>query len=78
MKILEFYFNPKTKGDRFFDTLIEEPKQSSLGNLYIIGELTNALPQQAKFLTRTSTAIKEALTGQAWLKQQFELYVRHF
>lgn len=60
MKILEFYFNPKTKGDRFFDTLIEEPKQSSLGNLYVIGELTNALPQQAKFLTRTSTAIKEA------------------
>jgi len=59
MKIFEFQFNPKAKSDRFFrvfsfHALQEMPDR---GDMYIIGELKNALPTNATFLDQLSTLL---------------------
>ncbi len=63
MQIFEFHFNPKTKEEIIFDSFIYEPEnvyEKKLGNLYVAGELTNALPQNYRFLNNLASAIKES------------------
>ncbi len=61
MKIFEFQFNPKTKDDRFFGVFsYEAPKeQQEKGNMYMVGELQNALPNNAQFLNRLAELIRQ-------------------
>ncbi len=53
MKIFEFHFNPTLKKDTFFKTFFSE-------NLYFVGELSNALPQNSQFL---DVLVKEATSA---------------
>lgn len=62
MKIFELHFNPKAKDDYFFDSFVFEPAnqyEKRLGFLYEIGDLKNALPQNAKFLDNLAKTIKD-------------------
>lgn len=62
MQAFELYFNPKKKDDVFFHSFVYEPAniyEKRLGNLYIIGELAQALPQNAHFLTNLCSAVKK-------------------
>jgi len=62
MLVFEFHFNPKLKEDSVFDSFIYEPEneyEKNLGSLYIVGELTNALPKEKKFLNQLSSKIKD-------------------
>jgi len=61
MQVFEFHFNPKTK-DNVVDSFIYEPENISekrLGNLYMAGKLSNALPQDNKFLEELAQIIKQ-------------------
>jgi len=61
MQVFEFHFNPKAKEDTIFDSFIYEPENISekrLGNLYIVGQLSNALPYDAEFLSNLVQVIK--------------------
>jgi len=61
MKVFEFSFNPKKRKDRFFGVYSYEPKaqkERPKGSLYIIGELTNALEFNARFLKRLAETIQ--------------------
>lgn len=61
MQIFEFHFNPKKKEDLVFDSFVYEPEniyEQKLGNLYMVGELTNALPQNYQFLNSLALTIK--------------------
>ena len=63
MRIFEFYFNPKTQKDRYvkiFSFEPEKPKAGKQENLYIIGELTKALPANSSFLERLADVIRES------------------
>ena len=62
MNIFELHFNPKSKEGIFFDSFVYEPENETekrLGNLYIIGEINNALPNYDKFLNDLATVIKK-------------------
>lgn len=62
MQVFEIHFNPKSKEDMVFDSFCYEPEniyEKKLGNLYIVGELTNVLPQNLKFLENLTKIIKE-------------------
>ena len=62
MQIFEFHFNPKAKEEVILDSFIYEPEnvyEKKLGTLYVAGELTNALPQNHRFLNNLAPAIKE-------------------
>ena len=62
MRIFELHFNPKLKEDYFFDSFVFEPSHSyekKLGSLYQVGDLKNALPNNAKFLDNLAKNIKE-------------------
>lgn len=61
MQVFEFHFNPKVKESVVIDSFIYEPENVSekrLGNLYMAGELQNALPQDNKFLDNLAQVIK--------------------
>ena len=61
MQIFELHFNPKGKEDRFFDSFVYEPEnvsEKNLGSLYMVGELTNALPQNSRFLNNLASVLK--------------------
>lgn len=61
MRVFELHFNPKKKQDSVFDSFAYEPEsqqESGLGNLYMAGELTKALPQNNAFLDNLSAVIK--------------------
>jgi len=63
MQVFEFHFNPRAKEGTVFDSFIYEPEniyEKKLGNLYIVGELSNALPKDARFLKNLSSALKES------------------
>jgi len=63
MQIFEFHFNPKKKEDLVFDSFVYEPEniyEQKLGNLYMVGELTNALPQNYQFLNSLALTIKNS------------------
>jgi len=62
MQAFELCFNPKKKDDLFLASFIYTPAdvyEKRLGNLYVVGELAQALPQNSHFLTNLSTAIKK-------------------
>lgn len=52
MKVFEFHFNPKAQEDKIFDSFIYEPE------LYMAGELSQALPQNSQFLNNLALTIK--------------------
>lgn len=62
MQAFELYFNPKKKNDLFLTSSAYAPVniyEKRLGNLYVVGELTQALPQNSKFLANLSSVIKK-------------------
>src|SRR3989344_5355899 len=62
MQAFELYFNPRKMDDIFLTSSVYEPTniyEQRLGNLYVVGELTQALPQNSHFLTNLSLAIKK-------------------
>lgn len=78
MRVFELYFNPKTKEDRIFDSFIYEPEnlyEKRLGGLYIVGELTQALPQNSHFLDRLASTIKKEYYS-GGLKKSCEMSLR--
>ena len=63
MQIFEFHFNPKIKDDYFFDSFVYEPEniyEKKLGNLYMAGDIKNALPQNQKLLENLAQTIKKS------------------
>ncbi|MBZ9577847.1 hypothetical protein KJA13_02305 [Patescibacteria group bacterium] len=63
MQVFELHFNPKLKEDQIFDSFIYEPEniyEKNLGNLYVVGELRNVLPQNLKLLDDIAKAIKKS------------------
>lgn len=61
MQTFEYYFNPKKKDDVLFDSFCFEPEEGAekpLGNLYIISQLSNALPSSKIFIKDLVEAIK--------------------
>lgn len=87
MQIFELHFNPKLKEDRTFDTFIFEPENAAekkLGNLYMAGEIKNALPKQSKnllgeiaktikknYYSISSSSAEKALSGSLKKTNQF-------
>jgi len=62
MKVFEFHFNPKKKEDLLFDSFCYDPTtfdERKMGNLYAVGELKNALPQNYKLIDTLSAQIKK-------------------
>ena len=61
VKIFEFQFNPKAKSDRFFRVFsFPAPKEMlDRGDMYILGELKNALPVNANFLDQLATLLSK-------------------
>ena len=58
MQIFEYYFNPKAQKDRFFEVSSMEPERDSLhGNLYVVGELANTLPQNSGLLQKFAKSV---------------------
>ena len=58
MQIFEYYFNPKAQKDRFFEvSSMESEKDSSRGNLYVIGELEHTLPQNSGLLKKFAKSV---------------------
>lgn len=71
MQIFELQFNPKLKDDRYFASLAFEPENSyekSLGNLYFIGELEKATPDNANLLEKICKDIKKKYYGASFKK----------
>jgi len=61
MQVFEFHFNPKTKEGTILDSFVYEPEniyEKNLGNLFIAGQLVNALPQNYQFLNNLASVIK--------------------
>ncbi|MCP6726615.1 MAG: hypothetical protein KJI69_01055 [Patescibacteria group bacterium] len=61
MKIFEFHFNPKSKSNRLFKSIFYEPatqREQQLGNMYVVGELVNAIPKNARLIQRISSIVK--------------------
>ncbi len=62
MQTFEYYFNPKKQEDRVLDSFCFEAAQSNektLGNIYILGQVSNALPQNKNLIKEISLTIKE-------------------
>lgn len=61
MQVFELHFNPGAKKDKIIDSFVYEPENSEkrLGNLYMAGELVNAMPQNSQFLNNLSSLIKK-------------------
>lgn len=62
MQAFELYFNPKKRDDIFLASSVYTPAniyEQRLGNLYMAGELTQALPQNSHFLANLCSVIKK-------------------
>ncbi|MDP3990719.1 MAG: hypothetical protein Q8P63_00195 [Candidatus Nealsonbacteria bacterium] len=62
MQAFELYFNPKNKETLFLKSFIYEPEnvyEKRLGNLYMVGELAQAMPQNAHFLDNLASLVKK-------------------
>lgn len=62
MQVFEFHFNPKTKEGTILDSFVYEPEniyEKNLGNLFVAGQLFNALPQHHQFLNNLASTIKK-------------------
>lgn len=60
-QVFELHFNPKAKEDLIFDSFCYTPEnvyEKRLGSLYLVGELKNALPQNAHLLDNLAKIIK--------------------
>jgi len=63
MKVFEFHFNPKKNKQTNFDSFIYEPEnayEEKLGNLYIVSELRNTLPQNQRLLNELASFLKKS------------------
>ena len=61
MKIFELHFSSKKQDKYLFDSFVYEPENATernLGSLYMVGQLTNNLPQNDRFLDNLSSIIK--------------------
>lgn len=75
MQIFEYYFNPKAQKDRFFEVFSLEPqKDPSIGNLYIVGELSHTLPQNAGLLQKFAKIISQEYSLSSDIKSQDTLF----
>ncbi len=66
MQIFEIHFNPKKQEHKIIDSFVYEPEnvyEKRLGNLYMAVELTQALPQNARFLNSLASVIKKEYYG---------------
>ena len=66
MRIFEFAFNPKKQKDHFFEVFSYEPKspkEKPRGSFYVVGELTNALEFNSRFLRRLSEIMQREYYG---------------
>jgi len=62
MQVFEIHFNPKNKEDRIIDSFSCQPTniyEKRLGNLYMAGELKQAMPQNARFLNNLAAVIQK-------------------
>ncbi len=62
MKVFELYFNPKANKEVIYDSFVYEPENISekgMGNLYVVGELNNALSKDSAFLNNLAKIIKK-------------------
>lgn len=62
MQVFEFHFNPKAKEDTIYDSFVFEPEniwERKMGKLYMVGTLSNVLPQNTRFLEQLSAQIKK-------------------
>ena len=60
MQTFELHFNPKKRDDLFLTSFAYTPAdvyEKRLGNLYVVGELAQAMPQNSHFLTNLSLAM---------------------
>ncbi len=76
MKVFEFYFNPKARQDLIFESFCYDPQniyERRMGNLYMAGFLTNALPQNARFLNSLAKVIKDKYYKNASAKPEKSL-----
>ena len=71
MQVFEYYFNPKAQKDRFFEVFSLEPqKDPSLGNFYIVGELSHTLPQNSGLLQKLAKLISQEYSLSLDVKSQ--------
>ena len=62
MQVFEFHFNPKAKEDVIYDSFVFEPEniwEKRMGRLYMVGHISNVLPQNRKLLEGISSKIKK-------------------
>ena len=61
-KTLEYYFNPKKKGEEYFESFAYAPsdkKEASLGNLYMVAHLRNQSLERKEAVQKLAERIKE-------------------
>lgn len=71
MQIFELHFNPRKQEHKIIESFIYEPGnvyEKRLGNLYMAGELTQALPQNARFFNNLASVIKKEYYGAGFKK----------
>jgi len=76
MKVFEFHFNPKARQDLIFESFCYDPEniyEKRLGNIYMAGFLTNALPQNVRFLNNLAKVIKDKYYKNASAKPEKSL-----
>ena len=62
MQFFEFYFNPKLKESLILDSFCYEPdndRQKELGNLCVVGQISNALPENQELFKELGNIIQE-------------------
>ena len=62
MQFFEFYFNPKLKDSIILDSFCYEPdndRQKELGNLCVVGQITNAMPENQELFKELGNIIQE-------------------
>ena len=62
MQVFRLYFNPKIRKNKIIADFVYEPiniEERKLGNLYMLGELSNISPQNFQFLNRLNLIIKK-------------------
>lgn len=66
MQVFELHFNPKNKEDKIFESFVYEPEtapEKKLGSLYMVGELSSALPRDSRFLDQLASVVKNEFYG---------------
>ena len=71
MQVFELHFNPRKQEHKIIESFIYEPGniyEKRLGNLCMAGELTQALPQNARFFNNLASVIKKEYYGAGFKK----------